>query len=86
MGRDEKEVDADACLQVGPGQLMLLFEAPEQMRRERVIARGRVEGRPEDTATGFGFRNERFEDLKAETVNMFEERGLLKKVRCSWGE
>lgn len=64
---------------------MLLFDAPEQTRRERVVGRGRVSGRVEDNARDFRVRNERFARLSSAAVGMFEERGLLVKVKWRLG-
>ncbi|KAA6411227.1 MAG: uridylate kinase [Lasallia pustulata] len=67
---------------VGPGLLMLLFDAPAQTREERVVRRGRVSGRAEDNAGGFRRRSARFEWLSPPAIAMFAERGLLRKVDC----
>lgn len=71
--------------QVGPGLAMLLFDAPEETRRERVVGRGRVSDRAEDNAADFWVRNERFARLSPPVVGMFERRGRLEKVGRRWG-
>ncbi|KAI4124065.1 MAG: hypothetical protein LQ347_005874 [Umbilicaria vellea] len=71
---------------VGPGLAMLLFDAPEETRRERVVGRGRVSDRAEDNAADFWVRNERFARLSPPVVGMFERRGRLEKVDCQQTE